>query len=77
MTIYAVVWAAGWEDGVRGVFTTRERAQAWLDEYLTQWDDPYVARVRRKHRILEWHLDDPERMPVIDWHVEGEGSEET
>lgn len=73
MIVYAVVWAHGWEDGVRGVFSTEERALVWLEDYLAGWDEPYRSKVRARHRVQAWTVDDPGAMSLIDWHVEAEG----
>lgn len=77
MIVYAVVWAHGWEDGVHGVFSTEERARAWLEEYLVEgWDEPYRTHVRAKYRVQAWPVDDPASMPLIDWHAEAEAADE-
>ena len=44
--------------GIRAVFSTREKAQAFIDEHAAPWDGPGYARRLDEPSIEEWVLDD-------------------
>jgi hypothetical protein len=76
--VYALIWAHCWEDGIRGVFFTEEKAWAWLDDsYLAEFDEPHRSKIRLRYRVVPWVIDDPAAMPPIDWHTEVDRAEET
>lgn len=77
MIVYALIWAHGWEDGIRGVFSTETKAWAWLDgSYLINFDAQDQMLIRLRYRVVPWTINDPAAMPPIDWHSEVDRAED-
>lgn len=56
-TIYIVTDGCYSDYGIRAVFSTREKAQAFIDEHAAPWDGPGRARPLDDPSIEEWDMD--------------------